>query len=338
MKENFLKFSFSLPVYNEEKRIKRCLDSIKMQDYPQDRIEVLLADGGSSDRTVEIASQYEFVRVSPNPRKLADFGAKINAKEATGDLFVIFAADNELADRDWLKIVNNVFLYDQEVSTLWCKMISSLEDSPLNRYYELIQNDPLSFFVNKNLRYYLERAFLRKFNGKNCYIFNVDKNKPLIWGANGLVYRTSWVREIILREGFVADNDVFQILIEGGKNKVAYLEDLYVYHHHIKSLKQWRKKWKRNFLEHFLTKRHTRNLGWIMNKNFKWKLLLWMVYSIIPLFSFIHSVYLSFRRRNIYWLYHSLASFYQAVTYSWLVLSNVEGKKAIRELFYGGKL
>ncbi len=338
MSQEFLKISFSLPVYNEEVRIKECLETIASQDYPQDRIEVLLVDGGSTDKTIETASKYKFVRILSNPKKLADFGAKISAKEATGDLFVIFAADNGLVGKDWLKTINQAFLVDNEVSTFWCKMISSPDDSRINYYYELIQNDPLSFCINKNLSRYLKKASKVSFDRKEGYVFDVEKGKPLIWGANGLVYRTSWVRDIITREGFLGDNDVFQELIEEGKNKVVYFKDLFVYHHHLSSLLQWVNKWRRNYVSHLLEQRKTRNLGWAVDKNFKIKVCLWAIYSIIPIFSLFHSVYLMIRDRNIYWLYHPAASFLQVVTYSYLTLAKSEGRRMIGELLCGGKL
>jgi len=338
MSGEFLKISFSLPVYNEERRIRECLETIASQDYPQDKIEVLLVDGGSTDKTIESASKYKFVRILSNPKKLADFGAKISTREATGDLFVIFAADNGLVGKDWLKTVNQAFLADKEISTLWCKMISSSDDSRVNNYYELIQNDPLSFCINKNLRRYLKKASKVSFDGKKGYIFEVEKGKPLIWGANGLVYRTSWVRDIILKEGFLGDNDVFQDLIERGKKRVVYFKDLFVYHHHLGSLWQWVKKWRRNYVSHFLEQRKTRNLGWVVDKGFKVKVLLWAIYSIIPVFSLIHSSYLMIRDRNIYWLYHPVASFFQVITYSYLTLARPEGRRMVGELLRGRKL
>ncbi len=39
---------------------------------------------------IEMASKYKFVKIVSNPKRLADFGAKVAAKEATGDLFVAF--------------------------------------------------------------------------------------------------------------------------------------------------------------------------------------------------------------------------------------------------------
>lgn len=46
--------SIIMPVYNEAGFIGRTLASISAQDYPHDRLEVLVADGGSTDGTREI--------------------------------------------------------------------------------------------------------------------------------------------------------------------------------------------------------------------------------------------------------------------------------------------
>ena len=44
---------------DEEASIARCLDALLAQDYPRDRIEVVIVDDRSSDRTSEIARAYE---------------------------------------------------------------------------------------------------------------------------------------------------------------------------------------------------------------------------------------------------------------------------------------
>ena len=46
-----------MPSYNEEAHIEVCLRSLLGQDYPADRMEVLVADGGSADRTREIVAK-----------------------------------------------------------------------------------------------------------------------------------------------------------------------------------------------------------------------------------------------------------------------------------------
>jgi glycosyltransferase involved in cell wall biosynthesis len=52
--ESLSKISIIIPIYNEEKYIAKCLDSIIESDFDKDKIEVLLVDGGSTDKTVEI--------------------------------------------------------------------------------------------------------------------------------------------------------------------------------------------------------------------------------------------------------------------------------------------
>ena len=51
---NNLKVSIIIPCRNEEKFIGECLDSIIANDYPEDKLEILVVDGLSEDRTREI--------------------------------------------------------------------------------------------------------------------------------------------------------------------------------------------------------------------------------------------------------------------------------------------
>ena len=50
------KVSIIVPVYNREKAIGRCVDSILKQDYED--IEVILVDDGSKDGSYEIIRKY----------------------------------------------------------------------------------------------------------------------------------------------------------------------------------------------------------------------------------------------------------------------------------------
>ena len=52
--------SVIIPCRNEEKFIAKCLDSIIEQDYPKDKLEVLVVDGMSEDRTREIMKENEY--------------------------------------------------------------------------------------------------------------------------------------------------------------------------------------------------------------------------------------------------------------------------------------
>jgi len=51
------KITIGLCMKNSEKTIKNCMESIINQDYPKELAELILVDGGSKDRTIEIAKE-----------------------------------------------------------------------------------------------------------------------------------------------------------------------------------------------------------------------------------------------------------------------------------------
>lgn len=79
----------ALPVLDEEQHLRAALASIAAQTYP-DIIEVLVADGGSRDRTREIAASYPGlpVRVLDNPGRIQAAGLNVALREARGSVFV----------------------------------------------------------------------------------------------------------------------------------------------------------------------------------------------------------------------------------------------------------
>ena len=65
--------SIILPVLNEEAQLERCLRAVAEQSYPS-IIEVVVADGGSTDGTRSVVSKFAKVRVVDNPRGIRPAG------------------------------------------------------------------------------------------------------------------------------------------------------------------------------------------------------------------------------------------------------------------------
>lgn len=303
--------SFIIPTYNAAAHLSCCLQSIRSQDYPPEKVEILVVDGGSGDATLDLAKEYG-CKIISNPKRLAEYGVQLGVQYAVGSLVTVFAADNELVGRDWMSKVVDVFMRFPHVCALWGRLVSGARDSALNKYFELLQSDPLNWFLNNNIEWYEKQASRYK---TGWFLFDVKPSKPLVWGANGLVYQRQIIQPIWRQEGYLGDNDAFQYMVEQGNSTVAYFDAPFVYHHHVVSLSQWVKKWERNFRYHLVDKYKTRNMNWVFTKSFKTKLLCWVVYSAIPLFSLLHSIYLSFRDKNWHWFYHPIVSFLQFFTY-----------------------
>jgi glycosyltransferase involved in cell wall biosynthesis len=86
------KVSIVIPCRNEEKFIGKCLDSIVANDYPKDRLEILVVDGMSEDGTrttvQNYTRDYTFIRLLDNPKKITPAALNIGITSATGDIIM----------------------------------------------------------------------------------------------------------------------------------------------------------------------------------------------------------------------------------------------------------
>ncbi len=96
------KVSVLIPAYNEEKVIARTLRAMLSFDYPRDKLEILVINDGSTDRTAEILSEFE--RRDPRVRLYAipaGEGGKgksralnLGLRQASADFIAVYDADN----------------------------------------------------------------------------------------------------------------------------------------------------------------------------------------------------------------------------------------------------
>lgn len=84
--------SIIIPCRNEEKYIAKCLDSVVVQDFSKENLEVLIIDGASEDQTKNIIKEYSqkypFIKLLENPNKFTPFGLNIGVKAAKGDVII----------------------------------------------------------------------------------------------------------------------------------------------------------------------------------------------------------------------------------------------------------
>lgn len=94
--------SILIPTLNAGKVLESCLKSIRIQDYPKEKIEVIVADGKSHDSTREIAQKYG-AQVVENALKTGEAGKMAALKAAGGKFVVLVDSDNILPENTWLK-------------------------------------------------------------------------------------------------------------------------------------------------------------------------------------------------------------------------------------------
>lgn len=114
----YLPFVSALIVaYNEEKHIGACLKSLLEQNYPKSNYEIIIIDGGSTDKTLSIAKKLvnEYKTTAPNsnsvnelqvsflnnPKKILASGWNLGIKESKGE-YVVRIDAHAYAHNDFL--------------------------------------------------------------------------------------------------------------------------------------------------------------------------------------------------------------------------------------------
>lgn len=307
------KVSIIIPVLNESNRIERCIKSIFDQNYPKNFIEILIFDNGCTDNTIAIAKKYMCKIISFHNQRPENSHTQA-LKISNADVFVIFAADNVMTSKLWLKKMIKPF-EDENIGCSFTHIKVDKNDFPINQYYSFLHVEPFTWFVYgdsvnpKNFQKIYEN---KKRKYYELYSFT-SKNHPLIALAQGFCISRKNLEFINNREKTGDDILPFLDLINNNE-KFAYV-DVGIFHYHIKSFVDFMQKYKKR-IQNNLNKNRTgitRRIKFI-KLNRKIRTLLFLPYGLSVIFPLIHSLifYLKYKKKYIF--FHIPACFYLSMS------------------------
>lgn len=307
--------SFIIPTYNAERYLPLCLASIHRQTYPEDKMEIIIIDGGSDDRTLDIAKHFS-VKIIHNPNRIAEFAKSIGIQESRGKYLVILDADNEVVQEDWL--LRNISSLENDSSIVGMNSIFLVKRSDflVNRYCALLGlEDPviryMADFTPSNAR-------IEKHGGYSVY--KIRKGRFPIFGSNGFIWRRKVFDEI---KSYIPRYDEAEFcikVVERGYAKIGFVKDCGIYHHHVETIAQFmgkRLRRGREFMTRKLMTKETKKVesGVWLDKYSKWE----FFKSVFLCLSIIYPLYESIKGylkdRDIAWLLHPFLSFASVVIY-----------------------
>ena len=111
--------SIIIPVRNAERTIAKTLQYVDAIDYPRDRLEVVLADGGSLDGTVAIVDawreRHPYVRLVAVPNCTSPGHARNAALKTASGEFILFTDGDCAPEPDWVRQMLAPFFADEHV-------------------------------------------------------------------------------------------------------------------------------------------------------------------------------------------------------------------------------
>ena len=89
------RISVIIPAHNEERVIERTIRSVLNLDYPRNKLEIIVVDDGSTDRTYEIAKKYESKTIKVFKKKREGKASALNfgIKKCSNDFILTLDAD-----------------------------------------------------------------------------------------------------------------------------------------------------------------------------------------------------------------------------------------------------
>ena len=144
--------SIITPTFNSARTLGGALEALAAQDYPVAKLELVVADGGSSDESVELAEAMRArgwrVSVHPNPLRTGEAGKAVAARAAAGDVLAFIDSDNLLPDPGWLRRMVAPFADPKIVASEPLRYQWRAGDGYITRYCALVGvNDPLCLWL-----------------------------------------------------------------------------------------------------------------------------------------------------------------------------------------------
>lgn len=115
------------PIYNEEKYIAQCIESLLLQDYPKNDLEILFVDGMSTDKTREIiskyTSQYPFIKMLDNPKKIVPYAMNTGILASKGEIIIRLDGHVEYPANYFSALVKNLIDLDADNVGALCETL-----------------------------------------------------------------------------------------------------------------------------------------------------------------------------------------------------------------------
>lgn len=312
--------SVIMATLNAEKYLDECLSALRAQDYPQELLEILIADGGSTDLTLEIARRHGVDRILANPRKTGEAGKAVALHAASHELILHIDSDNVVVGVDWLTRMVAPLADPEVVSAEAVRWEYRREDHFINRYQALTGiNDPMALFVGNYGRYSeltgrwtdYPYAGERHDGWEKVWI---DPSHVPTMGANGYLVRRD-AYDLVKVEDYLFDIDVAYDLVQAGKNCLARV-DVPIRHYFCDSVVRFYRKTRRRTDDfYFFAAQGRRSYPWTSRQRAGVVRFIVSTVLVVPLLTQVaHGM--SRRRDPAAWCFHLAACWITLLVYA----------------------
>lgn len=306
--------SFIIPTLNAAAILPKCLQAIRGQRYPQNKIEIIVADAGSTDNTRKIARSFG-AKIIPNPEILHEPGKDSASKIARGEILFFTDADNILSSHQWLNSMMKAYRQHPKIMGFLPQTLPARGSNSLDRYLGYLSTDPLTWFIYGPAAHPRDYAKMyqpiKETSSYKLYTFTTQ-NHPLIGLTQGFGTKKTFKRGTIGHADDILA--AIKLISEGGI--IAYVPAAGVYHYHVAGLENFIKKYRWRFRNNVQQK--IKGMGLVnrltyLNSRRRMRMYLFIPYALSVIFPALHALQLTIKHRDPVMLWHVVASWILAV-------------------------
>ena len=250
-KKNLPIISVIIPAYNEEKNLKRLFNSLKSQDYPRKKIEYIVVDDGSTDKTSYLAKKFG-AKVIKVKTKDIELNKGIGMHAAKGEYVYWMDADMQVTCDDFFSRLVQPLIERPDIGSSFTAEFSltgrgGKVKSSILRFisYHPLQHDPLFIYLSTPI----DSTVIESNNN-----YDVCKFVP---GKVPVVGRIMYRRKKLLAtdvgkgEPFI-DMEAVETYTRAGHDLFAYVPKARIRHYHAETLSLLVRKRLRNLERHYI--------------------------------------------------------------------------------------
>lgn len=332
MKNQLPSVSCVIATFNSSDTLTECLTSLFSQNYPEDKLEVVIIDGGSKDSTLEILKNFK-VRIYkvPTEKQEAEYNKGTGITHAKNELVLLIDADNVLPHKNWLKRMVKPLMENSDIiGSEILRFHYDPKDPILDRYFALLGGvDPVPYYLGKDAK--LSFAF-DKYNllgeskdmGDYYQVKFEGKKIPTI-GANGFILRRKLLKYAKAEPKNFFHTDINYDLIQKGFNNYAFVKDDIIHLKRTKVTNFVRFLIRRKYImetQYFERIKRRRHAVYVPETD-RLNLIKYIIYSL----TFIKPTYDAIRGylkvKDVAWFLHPIVCFSYLVVYSWAVAPRI---------------
>lgn len=338
MMDNRPTVSIVIVALNCAENIAVCLEHIRRQAYPQELLEILVVDGGSTDGTQDVARSYGAKVIDGGYRNNSEPRRAIGLLNAKNEIICYIESDIFLPTEAWLDEMISPLMEDQViVATQSLRYEHRRSDRILNRYFALMGvHDPIAYYLRKRDKLsWADTRWTLFGEAKDVGPYYMTKfdtaNLPPL-GCNGFVARRRELLDLTLPDvskvPFYTHSDSVYDLVASGRDTLGFVKNTVIHVPCNDSI--WKYLGRRVFYTstlHFREEPRKYKVYDPKNIRDDLNLLKYVIYSLTVVKPLYDSTRGFIKRRDPAWFIHPVVCLLMMVSYSFLTVK--QGFRAV---------